>query len=294
MKNNKYLAIPAIMILLTFCAKPGEEYDANGHFETREVLVSSENSGRLVSFIIEAGMTVNKGQVVGMVDTMALFLNKEQVNARVEAAMLKIPGIKAQKNVVVKEIEALDFEISRVASLVKNKAATQKQLDDLHHTRSVANARLEAFETQIMSVKAEVRVLEAQLDLLNEQISRSAIKAPIDGLVLERYARESEIVSPGKILFSVASTSKMELKAYISGSQLSMVEIGQTVKVRIDWEETDYREYRGIITWVADEAEFTPKIIQTKEERVNLVYAIKIQVENDGKIKIGMPGEAIF
>ncbi len=294
MKKIKYFSVLASMILLSFCARVEPEFDANGHFETTEILVSAENPGRLIFFELEPGTQVERGQLVGMVDTMPLSLKKDQVKSQVHAALVKIPGIIAQKNVVAKEIEALEFEKNRLSSLVTDGAATQKQLDDLVHTIDIAMARLKTFDTQIQSVRAESQVLEAQLNLYDDQISRSAVLAPIDGLVLERYVRESELVSPGKILFSIAATESMELKAYISGAQLSQVEIGQSVKVRIDWGENQSREYQGTISWVADEAEFTPKIIQTRDERVNLVYAIKIQVKNDGKIKIGMPGEVIF
>ncbi len=290
----KYFSILAGIILLTSCGKEEQGFDANGHFETKEILVSAENPGRLVFFSIETGAKVKKGQFVGLVDTTALFLKKQQVKAQVKAALVKIPGIIAQKNVVEEEIKALDFEIVRMSSLVREQAATQKQLDDLVHAKDIAMARLKTFDSQTQSVRAERGVLEAQLKLYDDQIRRSAIEVPIDGLVLERYVRESELLSPGKILFSIAATADMELKTYISGAQLSEVEIGQEVKVRIDWGENDYREYPGTISWVSGEAEFTPKVIQTKDERVNLVYAMKIQVKNDGKIKIGMPGEVIF
>jgi len=294
MKRFRYLAIITAIILLSFCARNEKEFDANGHFETTEYLVSGENPGRLVFFSVEPGMNLKKEQIVGVVDTMALTLRKEQVVAQINAALAKIPGIKSQKSVVEKEVESIEFELDRVNKLVNNNAVPRKQFDDLIHKIGIAKARLKTFDAQIQSVMAETEVMKAQLNLYNDQISRSAIKAPVDGLVLERYARESEMVSAGKILFSMAATKTMELKAYISGAQLSQIEIGQDVKIRIDWGEEEYREYPGKISWVSDEAEFTPKIIQTHDERVNLVYAIKILVENDGKIKIGMPGEVIF
>ena len=294
MKNIKYIPLLLSIIILSSCGGEEQEFDANGHFETTEIKVYAENPGRLVFFSPETGSMLEKGQLIGLVDTTSIYLKKEQASAQIKAALAKIPGIRAQKNVVAKEIGGLEFEKSRISKLVKDGAATQKQLDDLNHAIDIAYARLETFDSQVQSVRAEKNVIETQLSLYNDQISRSAIKAPITGLVLEKYIQESELVSPGRILFSMASVTNMELKAYISGVQLSQVEIGQIVKVRIDWTNEEYREYSGTITWISDEAEFTPKIIQTKEERVNLVYAFKIQVKNDGKIKIGMPGEVIF
>jgi HlyD family secretion protein len=164
----------------------------------------------------------------------------------------------------------------------------------MENQKEVATARLATFKTQIDAVKAETNVLRAKLDLYNDQMEKSVIKAPLDGTVLERFANKSELVTPGKLLFTMADLDNMELKAYVSGEQLSQIELDQNATIRIDWEEGSYREYPGKISWISSEAEFTPKIIQTKEERVNLVYSIKLIVKNDGKIKIGMPGEVIF
>ncbi len=294
MKYIKYYSILSGLMFLTFCGKVEKDFDANGHFETTEIHIYAENPGRLVYFSPESGTVLKKDQLVGLIDTTAFNLQKEQAKARIDAALVQIPGVAAQKNVVVKEIETMDFEINRISKLVKDGAATQKNLDDLVNKKKVAIARMNTFDHQIKSIRAETNVINSQIELIDNQIEHSKINAPIDGLVLERFASESELVAPGKILFSMAAVDEMDLKAYVSGAQLSSIALGQSVTVRIDWEESDYMEYQGIISWVSAEAEFTPKIIQTKEERVNLVYAIKIRVKNDGKIKIGMPGEVIF
>ncbi len=294
MKYLKFYPVFLIAIMLTNCKNTEPTFDANGHFETKEIHVFAENSGRLVSFLADAGDRLAKDQAVGMVDTTTLYLQKQQAEAGIGAALVKIPGVKAQKEVVAKEIASLDFEISRISRLVKDGAATQKNLDDLLNRKEVAIARLNTFDYQIRSIYSETNVIKAQIALIDSQIERSQIKAPISGLVLERFVSESELVGPGKILFSMAAVDEMELKAYVSGSQLSGLVIGQELTVRIDWNEADYKEYKGTINWISGEAEFTPKIIQTKEERVNLVYAIKIKVKNDGNLKIGMPGEVVF
>lgn len=294
MRLIRYISISGFIIFFTFCGRDQEAFDAFGHFETEETNVYAENPGRLIDFNVEAGMIVDSGYLAGLVDTSGLILQKKQVFAQIRSAEQKIPGIMAQKNVVEREISAMDFEISRLKRLVESGAATQKQLDDLQNKKMVAEARLVTFDKQVQSVKAEIGVLKAQIEIIEDQVGRSLIKSPFKGTILETFVKESELVSPGKVLFSLAGMESMTLKAYVSGNQLSQIELGQDVKIRIDWQDDTYREYSGSIFWISDEAEFTPKIIQTKEERVHLVYAIKIRVKNDGKLKIGMPGEVIF
>ena len=294
MKSIIITTVFASVLLVTACSGDERGFDASGHFETTEIKVFAENPGRLIEFSIEAGDILEKGQIVGQVDTSSIKLQINQVKASIYAARSKIPGIDSQANVVEKEIEIIEKEIERLEGLVGAGAASHKQLDDLVNQREILKARLVTFTTQEEAVIAETRVLEAKLDLYRDQVSKSLIKAPVTGTVLECFTSETELVSPGKLLFTIADLKEMELKAYVSGKQLSSIELGQKVTVRIDWEDEGYREYPGKIKWIASEAEFTPKIIQTKEERVNLVYSVKILVQNDGKIKIGMPGEVIF
>lgn len=294
MKSINLLAMICSIAFVSSCSGDNDDFDAFGHFETTEINVFAENPGQLIEFIVEPGMILNKDQVVGLIDTSSIALNIKQVEASIKAAMAGIPGILSQERVVQKEIEIMNGEIGRLEGLVSGGAASRKQLDDMVNQKEVATARLMTFKTQIDAVRAETGVLKAKLDLYNDQLEKSVIKAPLDGTVLERFTSKSELVTPGKLLFTMADLNNMELKAYVSGEQLSQIEAGQEARVRIDWEEGSYREYSGKIIWISSEAEFTPKIIQTKEERVNLVYAIRIFVRNDGKIKIGMPGEVIF
>ena len=200
----------------------------------------------------------------------------------------------AQIDVLNEQKKNIEVEKERVEKLLKDGAATQKQLDDITGGINVINSQMNSIKTQNSTVLSELEVLNVQIDQINDQIKKSYIKSPINGTVVEKYIEESEVATPGKNLFKIADLNKIELKAYVSGDQIGAIKLGQKVKVIFDKNKDENTETEGIVSCIASQAEFTPKIIQTKEERVNLVYAVKISVMNDGSIKIGMPGEVVF
>jgi HlyD family secretion protein len=286
-----YLIFP---ILLAACSGNNLKSDAYGNFEAKEVIVSAETQGKIIEFKAEEGQRLKKDQIVGIIDTISLSIQKEQLNAQKEAIATKISSIKAQIAVQEEQKSTLKTEKDRIEKLYKENAATQQQFDDITGKFDILEKQIAVTKTQIASVSKEIKVIDSQVKLINEQISRAIIKNPIDGVLLEKYLEENEIAVPGKALYKIAEIDEIELRVYISGSQLPNVQNGQKVKVYIDKDNETNQEYEGVVFWISDQAEFTPKIIQTKEERVNMVYAVKIRVKNDGKIKIGMPGEVMF
>jgi HlyD family secretion protein len=245
---------------------------------------------RLLSFNVEEGQKLEKGAVVGYLDTLQLYLKKEQLMAGVNTLNTKYKTLLAQVETQKVQAANLQREFKRVERLLEDGAATQKQYDDLKGNVALLNAQIEAMESQKATLSAEKQSIFIQGKQVSDQIRRSYLLNPTDGVVLQKYKEEGEIVAPGLPLYKIANIDRMILRAYVSGDQLSQVKIGNEVTVRIDGAE-GIEELRGDITWIASQAEFTPKIIQTREERVNLVYAIKVVVENDGRLKIGMPGE---
>ena len=276
---------------ISSCSSNGDKADAYGTFEADEVTVSAEASGKLVKYIIDEGIAVKEGQQVGVIDTVQLSLKIDQLNAQIKSVSTKVPNINAQAEVQREQVRVLEVEQVRIKSMIADGAATQKQLDDIDGRVSLAKKQLDAIEVQKISVSAEVESLKTQIASVQDQLNRCRIINPIDGTVLVSYSNQYEIVNQGKSLYKVADLEYMYLRAYVSGDMLSKFQIGKKVKVSIDGENRSLIDTEGIITWVASEAEFTPKIIQTKEERVKLVYAVKIKVKNNGQFKIGMPGE---
>ena len=324
MKNLKTILGFTISILaFTACEKKDQKFDAAGTFEATEIIVSAEATGRILDLKIKEGDQLKKGDIIGGIDPLSIQLQKEQVQASMQALNEKSNDPMPQVNVLNEQIATQRNQIAvqnqqlivfqkeqkRLENLVKADAATPKQLDDLNGQMDILRKQIEAsessvsiFEKQILAQKAGVSIqnrgilsekapLEKRVKQLDEQISRTKIANPIDGTVLSKYAEAGEITTAGKALYKIADMSEMTLRAYISGSQLSQVKINQPVKVMIDDGKDKYREMQGVVTWISDKAEFTPKTIQTKDERANLVYAIKIKVKNDGFLKIGMFGE---
>jgi HlyD family secretion protein len=294
MKALSLLSYLIILLVIVSCSGNNHKSDAYGNFETVDVMVASEMQGRLVTFNIEEGQNVKGGALVGLVDTIQLSLKRGQLEAQRRMSSTKFQNIQSQIQVQEDQKQTLLVEKRRLENLMKDNAAPQKQMDDVNGKINVIESQIASIKTQNSAVINEVEMLDKQIAQINDQISRSKIINPIDGTVLEKYFEPQEIVTPGKTLYKVAEISKMTLRAYISGAQLSQVKTGTNVKVLIDESKDNMRELTGTITWVSPQAEFTPKIIQTKEERVNLVYAIKIEVPNDGSLKIGMPGEVEF
>lgn len=292
MKTTIFL-IATIGILASCSSKNGKS-DAYGNFETVEVLVSSEIQGKLLQFSIEEGKTYKAGEVVGQIDTVQLALKRDQLVAQRNASATKISNILSQIAVQEETKTTLLIDKARTERLMKDKAIPVKQLDDINGKINVIESQIASIKTQNAAVVNEVEAFDKQIAQMKDQISRCKIVNPINGMVLNKYIEPSEIATPGKALYKIADVSQMILRVYVSGAQLPSVKIGQNVTVLIDQEQGEGKSLQGTVSWVSPEAEFTPKIIQTKEERVNLVYAVKVTVKNDGSLKIGMPGEVKF
>jgi len=292
MKNIAYLT--TFLILLVACNGNNEEPDAWGNFESREIMISSEINGKILAILADQGDILAENQLIAITDTILLKLQIGEINASRNSIMTRLGSVDAQNGIIDQQIRNLKVNIERTENMVKDKAATPKQLDDLTGQLAVLERQKDANNTQRANIKSELDVLAARTKMLEEQLERCYIKSPSQGTVLEKYAEAGEITAAGKPLLKIADMSTMELKVYISGSQLAEVKIGQECKVRIDRGEKDYYEYPGEVIHISDKAEFTPKIIQTKEERVHMVYAVKIKVNNDGSLKNGMPAEVLF
>lgn len=308
MKRNYLLIIPAVFLFAS-CANDKNLHDASGTFEADEVVVSSELSGKLLSFNVQEGQQLQKDSIIGTVDAVNISLQQQQVEASINAlnektldATPQVQLLQNQAAVQQSQLSNLLHEKTRIENLVKADAATGKQLDDINAqidvmrkqlavTQQQINVQRSNVATQNRSILSEAVPLKKRVAQLKDQEQRSNIVNPVTGTVITKYAEPGEITAAGKALYKIADLSSLYLRAYITGVQLPQVKLGQTVTVLIDNGEKKYKEYSGSITWIADKAEFTPKTIQTKEERANLVYAVKIKVKNDGFLKIGMYGE---
>lgn len=299
----KHFSILSIALLLTACSGKKDDADASGYFEADEVIVSAQQNGQLLSFIVKEGDTLRKGAVVGQIDVTGITLQKEQVQASIIALGEKTTDVQPQLLLVRKQLavqeaqmKQLQHEKQRTENLVKADAATPKQLDDLNAqidqlqqqmnvTRQQLTVNATNVATQNRSVLSEKTPLVKAMAQYDDQIRKGVIVNPATGTVLARYALEGEIAATGKALYKIANLDTLILKAYITGAQLPQIRLGQSVQVMTD---VDKKVYKGVIYQISDKSEFTPKTIQTKEERANLVYAIKIRVPNDGYLKIGM------
>ena len=294
-RTNFLSGLLIISIFLTIsCTKNEQEADAYGNFEAHEIIVPSQATGILNSFTLKEGDMLKVGEKVGWVDTTRLFLQKKQLFAQIKTINTKYLGSRAEISVLEAEKSNLMREKKRFEKLLADGAVTSKQMDDINGNLNVLNKKINAVRAQLKSILAEKDVVTVNIDMINDQIVNSIILNPELGTVLEKYLEQYEIVVPGKALYKLADLNNMILKAYISEPQLSEIELKQKVNVLIDGINEEKIMFEGIVSWISSEAEFTPKIIQTREERVNLVYAIKVRVKNDGRIKIGMPGEVRF
>ena len=298
MKIHQYICSVAIGLVLGACTSQEEQYDASGIFETTEVIVSAKGTGELQSFQVEEGQAVRQGEVLGWIDTLQLSLKDRQLAASLLATESKRLDEKRQVAHLRQQIENLQREKERFTTLLNAKATTAKQVDDIDYQIKVLQNQLVATQEQInssnSSLSRQSESIQAQRAQMEDQIRNAMISSPITGTVLTKYAEQGEFAVPGKALFKVADVSQMKLRAYITADQLTQLQIGQAVAVYADRGITDRKRYAGRVVWIADKAEFTPKTIQTRNERANLVYAVKITVENDGFIKRGMYGEVRF
>jgi HlyD family secretion protein len=289
MKNIKILFLAGLIGSLYSCSN-GEKADGYGNFEATEITIASEANGKLEFLNLEEGQVLEKGAVVALVDTLQLYLNKQQLLAQKETVASKSGGVWSQVSVLNQQLQTAKTEQERIQKMFAEKAATQRQLDQTNNQVDVLKKQIKNVETQNAPIVNEVKTIDAKVAQINDQIIKSEVANPIKGTVLTKYAEPGEIVSFGKPLYKIANMEEMTLRVYVSETQLSEIKIGQQVTVKIDAEE-GMKDYEGSISWISASAEFTPKIIQTKEERVNLVYAVKVTVKNDGSLKIGMPAE---
>jgi len=292
-KNNGTLAGLVLLLFFAGCSGHQQLSDAYGNFEATTLLVSAETGGRLLSFEVEEGVVLASGDTVGLVDTTVLALKKKTLHAKAASVRARAAGLTARKKVMLRQLENLVREQKRVRGLYEGHAATRKQLDDIDGQVEVMRLQIGELETQRQSVLEELGVIAAEMAAVDEQISRSFIVVPGGGTVLEKYVEQGELVAPGKMLFKLGDMKNMFLRVYVDETLLPQIKTGGKAEILID-RTSGMDTLSGTVAWVSGEAEFTPKIIQTRKERVNLVYAVKILVKNDGRLKIGMPGEANF
>jgi HlyD family secretion protein len=305
------ITLPALLFLAA-CSNKHPAFDASGSFEADEVIVSSELAGRILRFTVEEGQVLPKDSVVGLVDATGLSLQKEQVEASIRILGEKTADVAPQVQLLENQLSVQQTQLDnllheqvRIRNLVEKDAATAKQLDDISSQVEVARRTMQVTRQQIQVQKSQVATqnrgilsetdpLRKRADQLQDQLNRSRIVNPVAGTVLSKYAQAGEITAPGKALYKLADLRVMTLRAYVTGDQLPSIRPGQPVTVLVDDGKKGFREYKGTLSWIADKAEFTPKTIQTRDERANLVYAVKIRVPNDGTLKIGMYGEVRF
>ena len=292
MMYNRYVLI-ALLAWLTGCNSRSDQADAYGNFETIEVIVSSESQGRILRFDPVEGDRLKTGETVAVIDSTDLHLKKKQLITGRSSLQAQIKNLEAEVHVNQVQLKNLEREKQRIDRLLEGGAATPKQRDELVDRIELLKAKIEAVQTRKSSVHAEGRALDVQIEQIEEQIRKCHVKNPAEGIMLTKYREAGEIAAPGQPLYKMANMDRLILRAYVSGDQLSGIETGQEVMVRYDI-PGGLEGIGGTITWISPQAEFTPRVIQTKEERVNLVYAIKVLVSNDGSLKIGMPGEVVF
>lgn len=296
---TKYTLLGVVISFLFFsCGKSKDNYDAEGTFETTEVIVSAEATGKILSFNIEEGQILKANEKIGAIDSIQLYLRKEQLMTNDNSMQVRRPDVQKQIAAIEQQIVTAKTERNRVANLLKANAANQKQLDDANAQIAFLEKELVAQKTTLVTtnegISDDSKGMKLQVAQIEDQLKKCKITSPISGTVLVKYAEMGEVAAPGKALFKIADTNNMILRAYVTNDQLTQLKIGQKVKVFADSGEDKSREYDGTISWISSNAEFTPKTIQTRDERANLVYAVKINMKNDGYLKIGMYGNVKF
>lgn len=281
-----------LLIISSFiaCNKENEKADGYGNFEATEVTISAEANGKLMSFSVEEGTVLKPNVKVGLIDTTQLHLNKQQLIATKKTVFSKSKNVLSQNSVLEEQLKTTLTEQKRIQNMFVENAATQRQVDEINGKVNVLKEQIKSVGTQNAPIANEAQSIDVQIEKINDQIQKSNIINPIKGTVLAKYAEPNELTAFGKPLYKIADISEMTLRVYVSETQLPQIKTGQKVNVKID-SGTEMKSYTGTISWISSSAEFTPKVIQTKEERVNLVYAVKVTVKNDGSLKIGMPAE---
>lgn len=279
-----------ILISLISCSKNNNKADGYGNFEATEVTISAEANGKINYLKLEEGDILEPNTVVGLIDTTQLYFNKQQLIASKASINSKSKNVLSQINVLKEQLKTTLIEQKRIQNMFTENAATKRQVDEIIGKVNVLNEQIKSVKTQDAPIINDIKSIDVQIEKINDQIKKSKIENPIKGTVLAKYTEPNEVTSFGKPLYKIADISEMNLRVYISETQLAQIKVGQNVTVKIDAKD-EMKSYPGTISWIASSAEFTPKIIQTKEERANLVYAVKIKVKNDGSLKIGMPAE---
>jgi len=291
--NMRTFLFLSLIIFLGACSNNKTKSDAFGNFETDEVIISSENSGKIIMTAFSEGEKVKKGDVMAITDTVNLVLQRSQLLAQKESVLAQKAGLFASIAVSDQQITNVQKDQVRIKKMLADGAATPKQMDDIDGQIALTGKQKKAYSAQIAAIEMSAEAVDAQIAVLNDKIGTSVVRAPISGIILEKYAETGELAMPGKSLYKMANVDTLILRVYISGPQLTQIKTGKAVKVMIDANE-GLKEIAGTVEWISPEAEFTPKIIQTREERVKLVYAAKVRVPNDGSLKLGMPGEIKF
>ena len=295
MKLFRLLTTLSALFLLFSCSNGKGDYDATGSFEATEIIVSSQANGRILELGLNEGDQLEQGQEVGLIDSTQLYLQKMSLLSNAKGVRAQQPDIKAQTAALQEQIKSLEREKARLGRLVTANAANQKQLDDIDSQLEVVRRQLSALTSTLQkssdNISAQSSTLEIQVAQLDDQLEKTQIISPIAGTVLNRYAEAGELATTGTPLFKIADTGILFLRAYVTNDQLAQIKLNGEVTVRVDDGHGGMKSYKGRINWISDKSEFTPKTIQTKNERANLVYALKIAVPNDGFLKIGMYGE---
>jgi HlyD family secretion protein len=298
MNTKKHIIYAIFFIFLgvgfTGCSTQDELADGYGYFETDEVVVSSKVTGEILQLDIVEGESYPAGTIVGYIDTVQLHFQLLELEANRSATESQLASISAQQQILKSEKENVDRELKRVKELVKAGSATTQMQEDLEGKLNVITAQMRSVQSQIPAVQGQISGLEAKKMQISKMIRDSEVKMPFNGVILNKIAQAHEFTASGKPLFRLADLNQLTLRVYLSQVQVASITLGQKVTVKIDGENGEMMDYPGTISWVASEAEFTPKTIQTKETRVDLVYAVKVLVPNDGKLKLGMPGEIWF
>jgi HlyD family secretion protein len=292
---NRVLILLSLPIVFFSCKEEKHISDASGSFEAIETIVSAEANGKIMQFSVNEGDTLSEGQLLGYLDSNQLHLNKLQLLQSRKTILSARPDVQVQLKSTQRELDEAMLDKARIENLVKGGVASQKQLDNINSKIAVLNSRLEAqqstLRTTTVNIDEQGNNVYTQLSIVDDQLKKCRIVNPVKGTVLVKYAEPNEMASVGKPLYKIADLSSIILRAYVTGDQLPQIKLNQHVKVLTDDGKGGYHEGQGVINWISNAAEFTPKTVQTKNERANLVYAVKVMIPNDGRYKIGMYGE---
>ena len=295
---KKTVTIAAGLVMLASCGQNEKAYDATGTFEATEVTVSAEQSGKLLRFAVQEGDDIEAGHEVGLIDTTQMWLKLQQADATKGVYQSQKPDMEAQIAATRQQLVKARQEQQRYKELVDDGAAPSKMLDDATSQVKVLEkqlaAQVSALSTQVSTLDSQLSTIDVQKSQLKDQLQKCHIVAPLSGTVLEKYVEQGEFATPGKPLFKMGDIRQMYLRAYVTSAQLQQVRVGQKVRVQADYGNGQKKAYEGTVSWISSRSEFTPKTILTDDERADLVYAVKIAIENDGFVKIGMYGEVKF